>query len=203
MKTIRIIIICIFSLIILTPIVTFNFQENAISKNDNRMLAESPFSENVWGKQDFTKSVENYINDRIGLRDQMITAHTLLYDALFNNMIHPLYTNGTEGYIFGAGLTTPSVTYSSYHERFAYMVKAIQDYCIERNTPFLFVFNPAKPAVYSEFTPKGLNYSRKWVDQFLNKLDELGVRYIDNTKTLLSEKVREWITRILWYLWIL
>ena len=53
---------------------------------------------------------------------------------------------------------------------------------------FLFVFNPAKPAVYSEFTPKGLNYSRKWVDQFLTKLDELGVRYIDNTKTLLSEK---------------
>ncbi len=188
MKIIRILIISLFSLILLVPMVTFNFEENSASDIDNRMLAESPLSDEVFGKTDFTKSIENYINDRIGFRDEMITVQIYLNDFLFDKLVHPSFTSGTNGYFFGSGLTSIKTKFSDFHKSFANMIKKAQDYCLERNVPFVFVFNPAKPAVYSEYIPKGFNYSRAWVDDFLSELDTFGVRYVDNTKTLVAKK---------------
>ncbi len=189
MKIIRIIIISLFSLILLVPMVTFNFEENSVSDIDNRMLAEFPLSDDVFGKTDFTKSIENYINDRIGFRDEMITAQTIINDVLFDKMVHPSYSYGTNGYVFGNGLTSIKTKFSDHHKAFANMIKSVQDYCLERNVPFVFVFNPAKPAVYNEYLPVGFNYSRAWVDELFVELDSLGVRYVDNTKTLIDKKL--------------
>ena len=68
MKRIQIIMISLFFLILLVPLVTFNFEKNSISEIDNRLLAENPFAE----EGDLTENIENYINDRLGLRDKMI-----------------------------------------------------------------------------------------------------------------------------------
>jgi len=70
------------------------------------------------------------------------------------------------------------------------MVLKIQNYCTERDIPFVFVFDPAKPAVLTEYIPKGMNYDREWVDLFFEDLDKRGVHYIDNTK-ILREKTTE------------
>lgn len=188
MKIIRIILASIFSLILLVPVITFNFKPNAVSETDNRMLAESPFSPEVWGNGKFSDNFDKYVNDRIGLREEMIYAYTMLYDVFFSDMVHPMYTAGKNDYLFGSGITTNATVYSSFHERFALMVKEIQDYCEERNVPFLFVFNPAKPALYSENLPDGIVYSRKWVDSFFHRLDQLGINYLDNTKVLMEKK---------------
>ena len=64
------------------------------------------------------------------------------------------------------------------------MVKSIQDYCDERGVPFLFVFEPAKPAIYTDKLADGINYDREWVDLFFSELDKRGVNYLDNTETL-------------------
>ncbi len=178
-KWINSIFLVLFCGILIIPMVFFNFEKNAVSEIDNRMLAENPLE--VEG--DLTENVEKYVNDRIGLRNEMILAYTVLNDKLFSKMEHPIYTYGKDGYIFGAGVTVDN-PFTEFHVAFANMVKEIQTYCEIRNVPFLFVFNPAKPAVLSEYIADGVNYDRVWVDKFFQELDKLNVRYLDNTHTL-------------------
>ena len=187
MKCIKIIFTVLFAIILLIPIAAFNFDEDAVSAIDNRQLAQNPLE----ADGDLTQNIQDYVNDRIGLRDEMILAYTLLNDRLFDKMVHPSYVYGKEGYVFGAGLDVET-QYTEFHEAFADMVKNIQTYCDERNVPFLFVFNPAKPAVMTEYVPTGINYNRDWVEQFFDALDKRGVRYLDNT-AVLREKFEEGI----------
>lgn len=190
MKIIKRIVIIVFCIVLLAPILNFNTERNAISEIDNRTLTENPFASPEW-YYNFTSNVENYVNDRIGYRNEMIQAYTVLNDKLFGKMVHPSYTYGKDGYVFGAGISVDDY-YNDYHETFADMVKKFQDYCEERNVPFLFVFNPAKPAVLQEYIADGINYNREWVDLFFQALDERGVHYLDNTK-ILSDATREGI----------
>lgn len=179
MKRIQWIFILLFSFVLLVPLVTFNFEKNSVSAIDNRMLTEDVFHM----EGDLTANIESYVNDRIGFRDKMILSYTVLNDRIFHKMVHPNYVYGTDGYVFGAGLTV-NAPYTEYHEVFADMVKEIQTYCEERDVPFLFVFNPAKPAVLTDYLPKGIDYDRQWVDGFMAALDKRDIRYIDNTVVL-------------------
>lgn len=181
LKKITVVIFCV---LLFLPVLMFDFTENAVSEIDNRELAANPLTNDG---EDFTVDVENYVNDRIGFRNEMIYGYTVLNDKLFGKMVHPSYTYGKDGYVFGQGVNV-STYYGEYHENFADMVKRIQDYCEARNVPFLFVFNPAKPAVLREYIAEGVNYNREWVDDFFKALDKRGVHYLDNTKTLLDAK---------------
>ncbi len=175
----RITVVC-FGLILLVPMLAFNTTPDAVSEIDNRKLAANPLTSETEG--DLTQNIENYINDRIGFRDEMILGYTVLNDRLFGKMVHPSYTYGRDGYIFTQGLSY--VHYGEYHETFADMVLQLQEYCTQRGIPFLMVFNPAKPAVVTEYIPKGFCYDRSWVDRFLAALEERGINYLDNTETL-------------------
>ena len=179
MKAIRITIIAVFVVILVLPLMFFNFKPDSISEIDNRKLTENPFS----AEGDLTNNIENYVNDRIGFRDSMISAYTILNDQLFGKMVHPSYSYGKDGYVFGNGITT-SNNFGAFHIAFADMVKSIQDYCESRGVPFLFVFNPAKPAIYQDKLATGVNYNREWVDLFFSELDKRNVQYLDNTQTL-------------------
>lgn len=180
MKQIRMITVLLFALLILVPLCLFNFEEGAVSEIDNRVLEGNPF---VSDGRDLTSKIERYVSDRIGLRDKMILSYTVLNDRLFGEMVHPSYSYGKDGYVFGAGVWSDSYN-PDYHGAFADMVKQIQDYCEARDVPFVFVFEPAKPAVLQEYIADGINYNRDWVDRFLEDLDERGIRYVDNTVTL-------------------
>ncbi len=179
MKYEKIAMLVCFAALLLVPLLLFNFTEDAVSEIDNRKLTGNPFVM----EGDLSENVESYINDRIGLRDEMILSYTVLNDRLFGKMVHPSYSYGKDGYIFGAGIWT-NEEYGEYHETFADMVKQLQDYCDARGVPFLMVFEPAKPAVLTQYLADGLNYDRTWVTQFLAALDARGVRYLDNTVTL-------------------
>lgn len=186
MKWISRISLVLFALLLLLPLARFNFQPDVVSEIDNRRLADNPFSaESRESGEDFSKSIENYVSDRIGYRDEMILAYTVANDKLFHKMVHPSYMYGKDGYVFFDGIT--KIEYSEFHEEFADLVLDIQNYCQARGVPFLFAFEPSKIAALSEYLPEGYNYDRTWVDQFLNALDERGVHYIDNTP-LLREK---------------
>lgn len=179
MKILRIMTVTAFAVLLLIPIVFFNFTPDSVSEIDNRKLAEDPFT----AEGDFSENFENYINDRLGFRSGMITAYTVLNDRLFGKMVHPIYEYGKDGYVFGSGISTTEY-FGEYHIAFADMVKSIQDYCDERGVPFLFVFEPAKPAIYTDKLADGINYDREWVDLFFSELDKRGVNYLDNTETL-------------------
>lgn len=152
MKKIRNIYLFIVLLILLLPIIFFNTETNSISKIDNRKLTENPFELNNL-KINFNQKVfpnfENYIKDRIGFRDNVIKYYTVFNDKIFGEMVHPSYSYGKDGYVFGAGITT-NEEYNEFHEAFVDTIYKLQDYSESRNVPFLFVFNPAKPSIYPE-----------------------------------------------------
>lgn len=179
MKILRILTVFLFLTVIVLPLVFFNTTPDAVSLIDNRKLAESPFT----GEDDLTINIENYVNDRIGFRDSFISAYTLLNDRLFGVMVHPSYSYGKDGYVFGAGVSTAN-NFGQFHMTFLDMVEAVQAYCDSRGVPFLFVFEPAKPAVYQDKIADGIRYNREWVDRFMAELESRGIRYLDNTETL-------------------
>lgn len=187
MKTIRVVMIIMFLGILAVPILTFNWEENVISEIDNRELMNNPFGENYHSETgDLTQDIETYVQDRIGCRDEMILAYTLLNDKLFDKMVHPTYDYGKDGYVFFK--TGQNIRYSEYHEEFAKMVKKVQDYCEERDVPFVFVFNPAKTTVLSDKLKAGINYDAGWTKEFMSRLDEYGINYVDNTDLLIEKQ---------------
>ena len=186
MKKLQIGMIILFFLLLLLPIVFFNWEENVISPIDNRMLTNNPFGENTDSSQKLTTRLENYVSDRIGFRSRMIEGYTDLNDRLFHKMIHPLYEYGKDGYVFSKAKS--NIVFSDYHRDFAEMLAQIQSYCEQRGVPFLFVFNPEKAAVYTEYLADGICYDNSWVQEFEAELERLGVHYIDNTQLLREKK---------------
>lgn len=184
MRLLKKVTIIIFCILLLLPVLKFDFTEHAVSEIDNRELAVNPLTNRG---EDFTSDLENYVNDRVGFRNEMIYGYTVLNDKLFGKMVHPSYIYGKNGYVFGAGVST-NIRYNEFHEAFADMVKEIQDYCDAHGIPFLFVFDPAKPAVMTEYLAEGINYNREWVDRFFEELDKRDIRYLDNTETLKQAK---------------
>jgi len=186
-KVIRVCFVAAFVVLLLMPLVFFNVEPESVSLIDNRKLAENPFT----AAGDIRENFENYLSDRIGFRDDMIRLYTVANDRLFGKMVHPSYTYGKDGYVFGAGVWTGGEI-GDFHAAFADMVLAIQEYCESRGVPFLFVFDPAKPAIYQDKLADGVNYNREWVDQFLAEMEARGINYLDNTVTL-SELVEDGI----------
>lgn len=177
-KIITIVYISLFFLMLALPALFMNRKENVISQIDNRALQEAP----IFGEIGYTKDLESYLSDRIGFRSQMIRAYTQLNDTLFHEMVHPTYTYGQNGYVFFK--MHNNVQYSDYHEKFADMVLKMQEYCESRGTRFYFMFDPEKISVYREYLPKGVVYNDDWVVEFLQALDDRGVRYVDNWSLL-------------------
>lgn len=186
MKKIRIVFIGLFFILLAIPVVTFNREKEIISEIDNRKLMENPFEAvDEEGKVDVTNNLEDYAQDRIGLRSEMITAYMNINEVLFHEMVHPSYTWGKDGYVFFH--PGDKLDFQEYHLVFAQMVKKAQDYCEERGVPFLFVVEPAKMTVLQDKLADGICYDNSWLPQMEEELDRLGVNYIDNTE-LLYEK---------------
>lgn len=120
MKKLKIFFIVIFFMLLAIPVVTFRTEENAVSEVDNRMLAANPVSAIREG-EDATQAIENYVNDRIGLRNEMIELYTVGHDKIFHEMIHPSYVYGKDGYVFLN--TGGNPIFSDYHIAFADMIK--------------------------------------------------------------------------------
>ena len=88
MKGVKVFTLIVFFAIIAVPLALFNFRSGAVSEIDNRKLADGPFSETADRSKRWTVRTEEYVNDRIGLRDEMILGYTLINDFAFNKMVH-------------------------------------------------------------------------------------------------------------------
>jgi len=183
-KTIHILYIICFLLIIVIPVIFINRTPNAVSDLDNRMLIEMP---NI--KDDgFGWKLETYLEDRIGFRTEMLTAYAELNSALFNQLVHPSYMYGKDGQIFVE--IHKNIQYNDYHKLFAETVQKMQEYCEDRGIKFYFMFEPEKASVYRQYLPDGIHYDDSWVDQMLSYMEELGVNVVNN-KELLIKKSEE------------
>lgn len=179
----KIINYCSFAIllaVIVIPLVFINTDEEAISEIDNKYLAENPFETNLEGV--FTENCEAYVSERIGFREKEIFLYTVANDILFDEMVHPTYSYGKDGYVFLK--FSDNREYTEYEEDFIHMLSEIQTYCNSRGVPFVFVFEPSKASIYKDKLPEGYNYNDEWVAEFLGRLDEEGINYVDTSEVL-------------------
>jgi len=190
MKKIKIVFIVSFFIMLALPMVFFTRGENITSLIDNRMLTNNPFGAGFESSGSRVQDIDNYISDRIGFRDKMILAYTVLNDACFHEMVHPIYMYGKDGTVFfKAG---DNKIFSEYDEEFAKFVKKTQVYCEERNIPFTFAFDPSKNSIMQDKLPQGYHYDNAWVYELFDSLKEKNVDYVDNL-TYLTKLYKEGI----------
>lgn len=70
-------------------------------------------------------------------------------------------------------------------------MKKIQDYCKERNVPFIYCLNPGKVSVYSEYLPNGYNYKNKVIKCIIESLEKYDVNYVNNYEVLKEKSKTE------------
>ena len=174
----------LFFLALLIPLVLIDIRADVKSELDNRKLTEFP----RLGADGFQNAVESYLQDRLGLRDWLVTGYQVLNDKATGELTHPYYMYGKDGYTFFK--MHNNIEYGDYHRTFVEAVVKMKDYCEQRGVPFYFMFDPEKMSVYKQYLPIGVNYSDVWVDMLLNNMREHGVKVVDN-RELLIEKSKE------------
>ncbi|MCF0149053.1 MAG: alginate O-acetyltransferase [Clostridium sp.] len=190
--------IILFCLIIVIPILFINFKEDEISIIDNRMLLN--YNDIVNDSKDINEVFTNigtYANDRIGFRENMVNLYTYSMDKLFNDMIHPIYQYGKDGFVY---MKLPETKVNlRFQEVFSSFIKDFQEYCNERNIKFLYTLEPNKSTVYPEYLPEGYNPSSENRDYLIELLNEKGVNYLNNADTLLEAKENPLFEDVLLY----
>ena len=172
-------------LMLIVPLALTNTLEGAVSHADGRALLNRP----VFGSDNYPSDMEAWINDRIGLGDEIIKAYDVSNNKLFGELMSSTYQYGKEGHIFFK--VHSNIDYDDYHKVFAEMISDMQHYCESRGTKFYYVFNPEKERVYARYLPKGANYSDEWADRMLDYMEKMGVDCIDLRDTLTDRSYDE------------
>lgn len=193
MKKLDILYITLFMLMLTVPLVFLNTQPGLVSDIDNRVLAERPaLRANSWDAlEESMKGLESYVDDRIGFRNELILANTVLNDRLFGYMAHPSYAYGLDGHIFYRYDFAP-LTAEALLDTYTGFVQQMHRYCEERGVPFYYVLTPSKELVYPEFLPPGVE-NRMTVlfsayERVKTSLRADGVHVVDMTDALLAAK---------------
>ncbi len=178
MKKANVFFVILFAVCIAVPLVLFNFEKDAVSEADNKMLAELDFSNGI-----DLDNITDYINERMGLRNEALNVYQLANDKLFKEMVHPSYTYGKDGYVFFKGFGANNVG-EEFIREFCEYISRIQTYCEERGVPFIYCITPSKATIYSEHLPDGYVYNNKFLKCLRENLDRCGVNYVDNAEYL-------------------
>ncbi|EJP6472850.1 alginate O-acetyltransferase [Clostridium sp. L74] len=183
MKKIHFFRIILFLFIILFPVFNMNLMNNQISDIDNRKLTE--VSEIFLG-ENIIATIQNYVEDRIGFRSEMVKLYTKGMDVVFNEMVHPSYQYGKDGYVFSK--LEENETDKEFQEAYSNFILNFQNYCIDRGIKFLYATEPSKTTIYSEFLPQGYNYNNENLEYFLSLLKDKNVNYIYTGEALMDAK---------------
>ena len=184
-KVFNVVYILCFLLTLIIPLCLTNTESNVKSDFDNRVLVELP----ELGTPKYSEKIKSYLQDRIGLRDQMVTGYQLLNNFAAGELTHPSYTYGQDGYMFFKMHSNNS--YGKYHKTFAEAVLKMKDYCEARGAKFYFMFDPEKISVYRRYLPVGVNYNDEWVDELLAYMEENDIKCINNRDILMDRSFEE------------
>ena len=174
----------LFLLMLVIPFLFTNFRHDQTSEIDNSYLPELEWEESTpIGTR--INDLENYLNMRIGFRNQFLDMYQILNDRLFGVMEHPLYMYGKDGYVYFKQWAY-IVDYQhlnlnrEYADEFAHGLQVFRDLAAEHGADFYYLLIPDKKTVYSEFMPDGLNRfgDISLTDQVLQSLGKTDVNVV-------------------------
>lgn len=157
-------------ILIIVPIICFNHEKDVASDIDNRMLTELT---------DFKlETVNNYVNDRIGFREEAINIYNAINEKVFNVSTNPQLMIGKDNNIYPIVNSIPE--FNDYHECFLNTIKNMQYYCEERGIEFYYMIEPSKATIMTDELPNGINFNSYWLDEFISKAKDMGINLVDN-----------------------
>ena len=137
------------------------------------------------------KSLDNYVNDRLGFRDQSVQLYRQLTIKQLN-FKHKDVIVGNDGWLFyseelpdytGANNTQETT------DRYIAVLKQINCWCEERGIQFIFAVGPNKASIYSEYMPSYIKQANTTLlDALMEKTADEGILMLCPKKELLEDK---------------
>ncbi|MBR4881121.1 MAG: hypothetical protein IKU19_04265, partial [Clostridia bacterium] len=148
MKNIGNIIFClIFLSMLVLPFAFTNFEKDVISEIDNEYLPELE-TENV---EAFVGSAGDYLDKRIGFRENTLELYQLINFALFSEVDHPNHRSGKNGHIYYKAEDDRYILdwqhlnlNDEWAKGFAEGIKSFQDYAESKDKKFIYMLIPDK-----------------------------------------------------------
>lgn len=175
-------VIC-FMLMITVPLLFLNTNPEAQSQQENRMLTRWP---GLGFNGEINAWYGHYFEDRIGFREQAVRAYTAWNYYVFGEFAEKLHMFGKEGYVFPAdegyiGAYQNLRTDEKLISDFTVYLKNTNDYCKQKNIPFVFVAGLDKKTVYPEFMPDSIHVhpqNLSIMKSLAGHLEQSGVPYV-------------------------
>lgn len=180
-----------FALMLLLPPILTNTVPGYKSDFDNQVYPDFP---KAIGRKTFSE-FEEYVNFRVGLREEAVTAYQVLNYRLFSLVEHPNYMRGEESYLFSSGLSLIRDFQrlnvdEAYLDRMIAYVRAFDDLCRRTGRKFYYFLVPEKQEIYPEYYPRGFNVANtpSRTEVYLDKLEETKLSHYSAMADLLVRK---------------
>jgi alginate O-acetyltransferase complex protein AlgJ len=188
-------VIVLFAAMLLTPGVMQLVGPRSDPAAENRVLTPLPKVQSLRELKFLPKMSENYVNDRFGLRQQLVRLNSLLRFNLGLSSSKDVVV-GKDGWLFytadklteqhtGADVFTPAAL-----ENWVTWMEANRDWLARRGIAFYIVVAPDKNTIYPEKLP---DYPRRpggttRLDQLLERLRRSTLEFIDPREALFKAK---------------
>lgn len=166
-----------FLLILIVPIVTLNTIQGKVSKSENRVLTSFPqlFDEDGRLKDNAQKEFTSFLEDNIGMRDQLIWLYSAIQYTIFHQSPSANVEVGKDGWLYYTAENNMNIADGNFPltEEMLDSIKEnltqLSDYCKSIGTELILVLPPSKVGIYPEYV-RGGDYSvRETPSQILAK----------------------------------
>jgi len=186
-------VILLFGAILLTPFVTQVIGFSTDSTSENRTLAPLPKVNSLREIKFLPKMSESYVNDRFGLRQQLVHFNSLLRYRLGLSSTKDVVV-GKDGWLFytadklmeqhsGADVFTPAEL-----ENWVGKMEANRDWLAKRGIAFYIMIAPDKNTIYPEKLPDYPRGAVTRIDQLAARLRNSDLEFIDPREELFRVK---------------
>lgn len=202
MKKIQVIFLVIIFSIVLIPVSRFNFSGKT-SKQEKRTLASFPsfLTEENKINFSFSKEIDTYISDRIGLKYKYVylkekingifqMENKFLKKVIYGKGYWLFYNNVNDGDELSFYNKTNLFTddqIAQYSEK----IYAVQKWCEANRIKFIFFIAPNKQEIYEEYHPLKRPVGETWTEQIFSRLKNDGINVIYPKLRLLNAKANE------------
>lgn len=190
------IFIAIFMALMIVPTILMDHEQYKSSDIDNKTLTEWPgFSMDT----ETIRTIEDYVDDRIGFRSLSILGYTTASNDIFGVMVHPLFMYGENDHIYYKDPEYIAAyqrlnTDPEYMDSFVNFLEKTNDYLQSRNIKFLYFLAPDKKSIYPEHFPKSINVKEDEstvIEYMTSRLKSTDIDYVIPYEELLKAKESE------------
>lgn len=193
MKKFNVIFIIVYFTVIAIPALSMPFFFNA-KNTENRKLASFPSilkEERI--NTSFTEDLDDFVNDRIGFRQFLVSMNTGLKTGVFKHSTEDDIILGKDGWLYYSADLNDYMNIQTLSDRninnIANSIEMINESLSDNGVTFVFTVIPNKSTVYPEYMPDTYIRSNNCsnLDALEKALGSKNVNYADVRSRLLSE----------------